>query len=87
MEKVLAEGGWEKYVVYRVGECKIGLECCHIVCIEKTVDGRRGCQKNGESIGSACCKDYPLGFWWEAVPTVRLPVRFALYYDDREEGF
>ena len=54
--------------------------------VEETVDRRRGCQRNGESVGRARCEDCPLGCFREAVPTARLPVRFALCCDNRAEG-
>ena len=50
------------------------------------MDERRGCQRNGDSIGRARCEDYLLGCWREAVPTARLPVRFELCRDNKAEG-
>ena len=87
LNKGLIEVGREEDVVSRVVEYAIVLECCHIVFVDKVVDGWIGCQRNGDSTGRACCEDYPLGCLWEAVPTARFPVRLALYCKDRAEGF
>ena len=49
------------------------------------MDRRKGCRRNGESVGHACYNDYPLGFWKEAVPTARLPIHFMLCHNNRVE--
>ena len=87
LKKGLTESSQEEDVVSQVGECAVGLEYRHVARVEKVVDGWRGFRRNGDSVGCACCKDYLLGCWWEAVPTARFPVCFALCRNDRAVGF
>ena len=87
LKKGLTESSQEEDVVSQVGECAVGLEYRHVARVEKVVDGWRGFRRNGDSVGCACCKDYLLGCWWEAVSTARIPVHFAFCCDGRVEGF
>ena len=87
LKKGLPEGGQEEDVASRVSQCEIGLDCRHIACVKKVVDGRRGFRWNNGSFGRACCKDYLLACWWEDFSTVLFSVCVAMYYNGRTEGF
>ena len=63
----------------RVSQCEIGLDCRHIACVKKVVDGRRGFRWNNGSFGCARCKDYLLACWWEDFSTVHFSVCVAFY--------
>ena len=50
LNKGMIESGLEEDVVLWVGECAVGLEFHRVVRVEEMMNGRRGCQCNGESV-------------------------------------
>ena len=50
LKKGLIESVQEEDVVSQVDDCTVGLECSRVVRVGESVDGRRGCRRDGESV-------------------------------------